>query len=124
VAIFQLPQRFQVIHGSSGTMAGVQTMPFTFAAPLGSAVGSILAKKGPAMYVVILSGVLQTIGFALLASVPVSINVPARMYGFEIIAGFGCGINISTLLLMVPFIVEYRDKGKSRRLQSHVLVIT
>ncbi|KAH7070078.1 major facilitator superfamily domain-containing protein, partial [Paraphoma chrysanthemicola] len=111
VAIFQLPQRFQVIHGSSGTMAGVQTMPFTFAAPLGSAIASILAKKGPAVYVVILSGVLQTIGFALLASVPVSTSVPARVYGFQVIAGFGCGINISTLLLLVPFVVQYRDKA-------------
>ena len=112
VAIFQLPQRFQVIHGSSGTMAGVQTMPFTFAAPLGSAIASILAKKGPAVYVVILSGILQTIGFALLASVPVSTTVPARVYGFQVIAGFGCGINISTLILLVPFVVEYRDKGR------------
>lgn len=87
-------------------------MPFTFAAPLGSAIASILAKKGPAVYVVILSGVLQTIGFALLASVPVSTSVPARVYGFQVIAGFGCGINISTLLLLVPFVVEYRDKGE------------
>jgi MFS family permease len=119
VAIFQLPQRFQVIHGSSGTMAGVQTMPFTFAAPLGSAFASILAKKGPAIYVVILSGVLQTIGFALLAFVPVTSGVPARVYGFQVIAGFGCGINISTLLLLVPFVVEYRDKGEYSSSSEH-----
>lgn len=111
MAIFQLPQRFQVIHGSSGTLAGVQTMPFTFAAPLGSALASMLAKKGPAMCVVLLSSVLQTIGFALPASVPVSTSIPARVYGFQVIAGFGCGINISTLLLLVPFVIDYRDKG-------------
>jgi Na+/melibiose symporter-like transporter len=93
-------------------MAGVQTMPFTFAAPFGSAVASILAKKGPVVYIVILSGILQTIGFALLATVPVSISVPARVYGFQVIAGFGCGINLYLLLLLVPFVVEYRDKGK------------
>jgi hypothetical protein len=111
VAIFQLPQRFQIIHKSSGTMAGIQAMPFTFAAPLGSAVALILVKKGPAVYIVILSGILQTVGFALLATVPVSTSIPARVYGFQIVAGFGCGINISTLLLLVPFLVEYQDKG-------------
>jgi hypothetical protein len=114
VAIFQLPQKFQLVHGASGLRAGIQTMPFTFAAPIGSVFSSILAGKlkTPAIYMVFLSGVLQTIGFALLASLPESSQIPARTYGFQVIAGFGCGINISTLLLMVPFVVEARDKGK------------
>jgi hypothetical protein len=123
VAIFQLPQRLRVVHGSSDTMAGVQTIPFTLSAPLGSAVESILAKKGPVMHVVILSGVLQTIGFALLAVVRSRPMYLLGCMGFQIIAGFACGINISTLLLRVPFVLEYRDKGKLRRLNSRVLVI-
>lgn len=93
-------------------MAGVQTMPFTFSSALGTGVSAILAKKGPVVYVVIMSGVLQTIGFALLATLPISEGVPARTYGYQIIAGFGCGINSSTLLLLVPFVVSHRDKGK------------
>ena len=88
-------------------------MPFTFAAPIGSAFSSIVAGKLkiPAIYMVFLSGILQTIGFALLASLPESSHIPARTYGYQVIAGFGCGINISTLLLMIPFVVEVRDKG-------------
>lgn len=89
-------------------------MPFTFAAPIGSAFSSMMASKLkiPAIFIVLVSGVLQTIGFALLASLPESSHIPPRTYGYQVIAGFGCGINISTLLLIVPFVVEYRDKGK------------
>jgi len=94
-------------------MAGVKTMPFTFAAPLGSALASTIAGKlkVPVLYIVLLSGVLQATGFGLLASIPTSSSIPARIYGYQVIAGFGCGINISTLLLLVPFVVEARDKG-------------
>jgi hypothetical protein len=114
VAVFQLPQRFQLIYGSSGTMAGVQTMPFTFAAPVGTAIASVLIGKFkvPVLFVVLLSGILQTIGFSLMATLPTDGNVPARIYGFQVIAGFGCGINISTLILLVPFVVQSRDKGQ------------
>jgi hypothetical protein len=103
-------------------MAGVQTMPFTFMAPVGSAVASTVAGKlkVPVLYIVLLSGVLQTLGFGLLASMPTSADIPARIYGFQVIAGFGCGINISTLLLLVPFVVETRDKGKTSTFQFEV----
>jgi hypothetical protein len=89
-------------------------MPFTFMAPFGSAIVSTVAGKlkVPVVYIVIVSGVLQTLGFGLLASLPTATEIPARIYGFQIIAGFGCGINISTLLLLVPFVVETRDKGE------------
>ncbi|KAF2251689.1 putative multidrug resistance protein fnx1 [Trematosphaeria pertusa] len=125
VAIFQLPQKFQLVHGSSGLRAGIQTMPFTFAAPIGSAFSSMMASKLkiPAIFIVLVSGVLQTIGFALLASLPESSHIPPRTYGYQVIAGFGCGINISTLLLIVPFVVEYRDKAVGMAAVSQLRVM-
>jgi hypothetical protein len=101
-------------------------MPFTFAAPIGSTFSSMICNRlrVPAIFVVIFAGVSQIIGFALLASLPESSNIPARAYGFQAIAGFGCGINISTHLLIVPFVVDYRDKGMSvyspPRIKAHV----
>jgi hypothetical protein len=88
-------------------------MPFTFAAPIGSFASSTIASKMklPAIYLVLSSAVIQTIGFSLLATLPESSHIPPRMYGFQVIAGFGCGMNISNLILMVPFTVEFRDKG-------------
>ncbi|KAF2449395.1 MFS general substrate transporter [Karstenula rhodostoma CBS 690.94] len=113
VSVFQLPQKFQLVHGSSGVKAGLQTMPFTFAAPLGSAFSALVAGKlkVPVIYPVLFAGTLQTVGLALLASLPESSRIVPRAYGFQIIAGFGCGINILTLLLIVPFVVGSRDKA-------------
>lgn len=112
VTVFQLPQRFQLVHGSSAIRAGIQTMPFTFASPFGSLTASTLAKKKlPIVYVILIGTILQTIGFALLASLLKSTHVIDGTYGFQFIAGFGCGMNISTLILAVPFVVENRDKA-------------
>ncbi|KAH7128161.1 MFS multidrug transporter-like protein [Dendryphion nanum] len=125
VTVFQLPQKFQLVHGSSGLRAGVQTMPFTFSAPIGSAFSSMLAKKykTPAIFIVLVAGVLQTIGFGLLASLPANSRIVSRAYGFQVIAGFGCGINISTLILLVPFVVENRDKAVGMAAVSQLRVM-
>lgn len=88
-------------------------MPFTFAAPIGSFFSSSIGSKlkVPAIYLVLCSALLQVVGFSLLASLPESSTIPRRIYGFQVIAGFGCGMNISNLILMVPFSVDFRDKG-------------
>jgi Na+-driven multidrug efflux pump len=91
-------------------------MPFTFAAPVGSVIASVVSGKlkAPAVWVVLCSAILQVVGFALLSTLPETSSIPARTYGYQIIAGFGCGMNISMLVLMVPFSVEFRDRGKFR----------
>ncbi|OGM40588.1 hypothetical protein ABOM_010663 [Aspergillus bombycis] len=93
VTIFQLPQRFQVVNGLSPLQAGIRFIPFTAAAPVGSALSSAV------------------VGFALLSTLSASLTITAAQYGYQIIAGFGCGINISLLILMTPFTVEERDKA-------------
>lgn len=111
--MFVIPQRFQLVYGTSGLDAGVRLIPFTAAIPLSSIVASGLAgkRKVPPLYLIIVGSCLQIIGFALMATLPASLNVPARLYGFEVIAGWGCGINFSLLFLMIPFVIEKRDQG-------------
>ena len=88
-------------------------MPFTFAAPVGSAVSALIAGKlkVPPIYLVMCASVLQVIGFVLLSTLSYTPKVTAAQYGYEVIAGFGCGINISLLILMTPFSIEKRDRG-------------
>lgn len=95
-------------------MAGVRLLPFSVSSPIGSIVSSIVAGKMkiPPIYMVIGASSLQVVGFALLSTLPVSETTSKAQYGYEIIAGFGCGVNISTLMLMTPFSVEKRDQGK------------
>lgn len=114
VTIFQLPQRFQVVNGLSPLQAGIRFIPFTVAAPVGSALSSVVGKafKIPLVYLVLLASIIQVVGFALLSTLSASLTITAAQYGYQIIAGFGCGINISLLILMTPFTVEERDKGE------------
>lgn len=113
VTIFQLPQRLQVVNGTSPLAAGIRFIPFTLAAPLGSVAAPTIAKVGkvPPIYLVVFASVIQVIGFALLSTLPTSQSIAPAQYGYEILAGFGCGINITLLILMTPFSVEERDKG-------------
>ncbi|KAL9035080.1 MAG: hypothetical protein Q9214_006754 [Letrouitia sp. 1 TL-2023] len=114
VAVFQIPQRSQIVNGVAPLMAGVRLLPFSIASPIGSIVSSEIAGKIkiPPIYLVIGASSLQVIGFALLSTLPVSTATSKAQYGYEVIAGFGCGVNISTLMLMTPFSVEKRDQGK------------
>jgi MFS family permease len=108
--IFQLPLRYQIVHGTSPLGAGIRSMPFIAAAPISSAVSAAMSKKGvPPLYLVIGTSLLEVIGFSLLATMTPTTAITARQYGFEILAGFGCGTNISLLVLLVPFSVEPRD---------------
>jgi hypothetical protein len=88
-------------------------MPFTFAALFGAAWSSVVTGRFriPVIFVLLLSGVLQILGFSLLGTLPKTMAVPARMYGFQVIAGFGCGISISLPALAIPFIVDVKHRG-------------
>jgi hypothetical protein len=114
VTVFQLPQRFQVVNSISPLEAGIRLMPFTFASPFGSIISAVIAGKlkVPPIYMVIFASVLQIIGFSLLSTLPTSTQIEAAQYGYQIIAGFGVGINISLLIMITPFCVESRDKCK------------
>ena len=82
---------------------------------MGSVISANIAGKlkVPPIYLVILAYSIQVVGFGLLSSLPLSEIEPHAQYGYQVIAGFGVGINISTLLLMTPFsIADKSDNGK------------
>lgn len=108
--IFQLPMRYQVIHGTSPLGAGLRTMPFIGAAPVSSVISATLTKKGvPPLYLIMVASILEIIGFALMATIPPSAVITTRQYGYQILAGLGCGSNLSLLVLLVPFTVRSKD---------------
>jgi hypothetical protein len=110
--VFQLPQRFQVIDGTSAIGAGVRLLPVTASAPVRFIVTAGLAKKGvPPIYLIIFASALQVLGFALLGTLRSHDGLGAAQYGYQAMAAFGSG-TISLLTLMTPFSVEPRDKGR------------
>ncbi|TRX93501.1 hypothetical protein FHL15_005473 [Xylaria flabelliformis] len=113
ISVYQLPQRFQLVNGLSGLDAGVRLIPFTLASPVGTGVAASVAgrlKIAP-IWIILTGAVLQVIGFSLLGTLPLTPDLLPRTYGFEIIAGFGCGMNLALLFVIIPNVVDVRDKG-------------
>ncbi|RAK79529.1 MFS general substrate transporter [Aspergillus fijiensis CBS 313.89] len=104
--MFQLPQRFQIVNQLTPLQAAVRFIPFTVATPVASV---------PLIYLVLSASVLQVVSYVLLGIMPESLSIPAAQYGYQILAGFGCGVNLTLLILMTPFIIEKRDSAVAMR---------
>ncbi|XXH01648.1 hypothetical protein Hte_008008 [Hypoxylon texense] len=111
ICMFIIPQRFQLVYGLSGLDAGVRLIPFTVMIPVSSIVASTIAGKlkVPPLYLLLIGSCFQVLGFALLGTLPSDLEIPARIYGFEILAGWGCGINFALLFILIPWVNEKRD---------------
>ncbi|KAI0006766.1 putative multidrug resistance protein fnx1 [Xylariaceae sp. FL0662B] len=103
-------KRFQLVYGLSSLNAGVRLIPFTITIAFGSIFSSTIAGKlkVPPLYMLLTGSYLQMLRFALLGTLPTTPDIPARIYGFEVITGWGCGMSFSLLFVMIPFVNEKR----------------
>ncbi|KAI0190606.1 MFS multidrug transporter-like protein [Astrocystis sublimbata] len=108
--VINLPQRFQTVNALPALDAGLRLLPFALLAPIGSLVSNIIFIRQPKpLWLLAAGAAFQLTGIALLASDPVGRDIPPRLYGFEILAGFGVGITFGTLVTITPSSVEPRD---------------
>lgn len=114
VTVFQLPQRFQLLNGLSSVDAGIRLVPFGVAIPIGAMLGSKIAGafKVPIIYMIVASSIIQVVGFALLSTLPVSREIPASAYGYQILAGVGCGSVYQSLYLLIPLVAGRLHHGE------------
>lgn len=112
VAIIQIPLRFQTVNSVSALGAGVRLLPFALASPIGSVLAAGIAGKAkiPPIYFIFLGAILQIVGFSLLSTAPTTTKINPAQYGFQVIAGFGCGVSLASLIVMTPFAIEKHDK--------------
>ncbi|KAL4860797.1 hypothetical protein BDV12DRAFT_204680 [Aspergillus spectabilis] len=108
--VIALPQRFQTVNSMSALDAGVRLLPYAMLAPVGSLVSNIIFMRRPVPIPLLIAGAtFQVLGLALLVADPVRESLPAKLYGYEILAGFGVGITFGTLVTITPSSVEPRD---------------
>lgn len=69
--------------------------------------------KVPLIILLFVGATFQTIGLALMSTLPISVDVYNPQYGFQVITGIGVGISIGSTVLMTPFVIEKRDLGMS-----------
>jgi len=112
VIIIGLPQRFQVVNGSTPIKAGLQVLPLMFTAGLGSAIGgALLTKKNISWHVLAFSNSMHIIGTGLLSSIPLSEHVQARTYGYQIIQGLGVGTSIVSMMFIARVELKPSHQG-------------
>ena len=115
--VINIPQKFQVVNGLTAFGAGWRLLALMLCAPLGSSASGFLIQrlKIPAFYIFLIAAILQTVGLALMGSLPVSQNgVPRVQYAYQVILGLGIGLNLSTVLTAAPTVIESRDTGVLR----------
>ena len=111
-----IPQRLQASNGDSPLEAAFRLLPLAGATPIASGIASILTSKlkVPPLYVLFMGSALQMVGVGLFSSLSIlEHEIPPAQYGYEAIMGFGFGLNVGTLVLMAPFVVDKRDLGLS-----------
>jgi hypothetical protein len=114
VAIFSIPQRFQVVNDASPLGAGIRLLPYTAVSPLSSMVMSAIAGKFkiPPLYIVLFCSLCQIAGFTLLSYTPATTDILTSQYGYQALAAIGCGANATLLTVMTPYVVSKKDSGK------------
>ncbi|KAF2015122.1 MFS general substrate transporter [Aaosphaeria arxii CBS 175.79] len=112
IASIQLPQRYQLINKSSPLGAGVKFLAYGIPFPVGVVVPTILAGRIrlPFTYILMLGTILQIVGFALLSTVPSSVDTWPGQFGYSCIAGLGGGITGGLYNFLVPLSIDKKEQ--------------
>ncbi|KAK0722635.1 major facilitator superfamily transporter [Lasiosphaeria miniovina] len=111
-AIINIPQRLQTVNGTTAIEAGLRMLPLLLCSPFSTALAGVAVSKLrlPPLYVLVVGGVLQTVGVGLFSSLDQhGPDIQPAQYGYQIIMGFGFGFNLSTILMMAPMVVQLKD---------------
>lgn len=102
------------MNGTSPSSAGFHLLPLLVSLPLaGVTSGALVSKlKVAPLYVLLGGGALQVVGIALMGflSSPEGSVTPVQ-YCSQFITGFGFGFNSSTLIILLPLVIEKQDTG-------------
>lgn len=107
VVVVFVPQRLQIVSGTSALDAGIRLLPYTFSAALGGVLSMVASKRKIAVvHVLLFNAVLQTVGIVLLSTLPNTTEWPPRAYVYLIVAGVGMGGSFSMLQLTTGIIMQ------------------
>ncbi|KAL1610857.1 hypothetical protein SLS60_002528 [Paraconiothyrium brasiliense] len=99
IFVFYMPIYFQTIDGVSAGNSGVRTIPTVLSMTIGTVIaGGVISAVGQHIPLMILSGVLNTVGSGLLYTLDIGTG-HAKWIGYQTLAGigFGLGIQIPTI---------------------------
>lgn len=112
-SIYTLPQRFQVVNGTSPLGAGVRILSYIGVTAFSSMIMAALASKTgvPTVYLIWFCSICQIVGFGLLSYILITTEILAAQFGYQALAAFGTGANTTFLMLLSSYCVEKSDNG-------------
>ncbi|KAI8943272.1 hypothetical protein NX059_001292 [Plenodomus lindquistii] len=123
--IIAIPLRFQTVNGTSPWLAGVRLIPFGVATPVGAAISAAICAKRrvPVVYLLFPAAIFQVLGLVFMSRMALDDIRWTGQYGLQFLTGFGCGVSIGVVTLMVPYAIEKRDLATATSAAVQVRVI-
>lgn len=115
-----LPQHYQVVYHDSPATSGYRLLAMTLMTPVGSAAAGYALQKmhSPPLYVFLAGFAFIVLGTGLSTISDHNFDgFPKREYGFQVIMGFGFGINLSSAVMAAPLAFSRRDLGTSEQMR-------
>jgi MFS family permease len=119
VIVYFVPIYFQFVHGDTAIMAAVRLLPFiVISVTFNLLAGHFLPRIQYYMVVYIASGLLITLGGALLYGYLDPTTPAANIYGFSVIAAVGTGVTLQIGYAVATLKVGAKDEGDAISLQN------
>lgn len=113
LAIVNIPMRAQIVNLYDEVKSGVLLLPLMGATAVGSGLGGAFSsKKNQTFWTLNAASILMLVGCGIMSILPPTVDVAAKQWGFEVILGFGIGMNLSTATLLTSLNAEFQDLGK------------
>ena len=124
VMLIELPQRFQIVNYASPVSAGVRLLPILGSSALAAMIGGMASsKKNNTAATLIVAACLMALGTGLISTVDHESRVQAKLYGFEVIFGFGIGLTFSTNTVIAIIESDYKTRAVAQGLVDQARVL-
>ncbi|OQE28648.1 hypothetical protein PENSTE_c003G06388 [Penicillium steckii] len=113
VCIINIPQRFQIVNGSSPLGAGVKLLSFSVSCPVGIIACSILSGRLeiPFCYITLAGATMQVIGIFLYSTIDPVTTLWLGQFGYLVLGGLGVGLSVAAFYMAAPLVVDHDDQA-------------
>ena len=110
LAIVAIPERYQIVDKTSSLNAGLRLMPFLVASALGSTLNGVISvKRNLNFYGLLTASCLMILGSGLMSSVSDNSGQDVKLYGYQVLFGFGLGATLSGTAIEAAINSNFED---------------
>ncbi len=116
--VLLLPLRLQIVNLKTPASTGVQMLPLLFAGGVGSFTAGAVARKSEVSSVLVPGTALILLGSGLMTTLSPSQGLEPKLYGFQVLLGFGIGVIFAATSVAVSLQVESRFQSVCQGIAS------